>query len=154
MIEQRRMVAGLVVVALVVVGCVPRLTIIPKADQSAEQLARDQRECEAEAQKASGYVKMAGKAFVGSLVGPLVGGAIGGAAGLVIGLSLLASSATDRPLQFLAVIAAGGIAAGAVVGAFMGPKEGVKQEQEAVTHAFEQCMRDRGYIVGRDRPER
>jgi uncharacterized protein YcfJ len=147
-----RLVAGLLGLVLALAGCAGHLDVIPEKNQGPEQLAQDQRECEAETRNASSYARMVGKAFVGSLVGPIVGLVVGGAAGLAVAVASLKDTPTNRPLQDLGISVGVGAGVGAVVGAIVGPKAGVKEEQHAMAESFRRCMRDRGYTVGRDEP--
>jgi hypothetical protein len=65
--------ASVLVLTIGLNGCGARVSISPEHAQSAEQLARDQRDGEAEVQAASRNVATAGKAFVMSATGAVAG---------------------------------------------------------------------------------
>ncbi len=77
----------LVIITIGLNGCGARVSISPEHAQSAEQLARDQRDCETEVQTASRNVATAGKAFVMSATGAVAGAIVGAGVGLGMGLS-------------------------------------------------------------------
>jgi hypothetical protein len=144
-------VAGLLVLAIVLGGCALPLTIVPEKGQDAEQVARDQRECEAEMQEGIRYAAMAGKALGMSAIGTVVGGVAGAIVGLGVGVGLATTPPIDRHPEVIVVGAAFGFAAvGAVAGAVLGPKKAVADERDVMAKAFQRCMEERGYTVWRD----
>jgi outer membrane lipoprotein SlyB len=78
--------ASVLVITIGINGCGARVSISPEHAQSA-QLARDQRDCEAEVQRASRNVATAGTAPVMSATGAVAGAIVGAGVGLGIGLS-------------------------------------------------------------------
>jgi len=138
-------VAGVLVFAVGLNGCGARVSISPEHAQSAEQLARDQSECEAEVQTVSRNVATAGKALVmvagGAVAGVIVGGVLG------LGAGLTGDSVGSHPEKQILLAAFVGSAVGAVAGAILLPKKVVEDERDARAKEFQRCMEERGYSV-------
>ena len=122
------------------------MSISSERAQSADQLARDQRECEAEVQTVTRNVATAGKALVmvagGAVAGVIVGGVLG------LGAGLAGDSLGPHPEKQILLAAFVGSVIGAVVGAIVSPKEVVTEERDARAKEFRRCMEERGYSVG------
>jgi hypothetical protein len=150
-----RIAAGLLAVVIVLNGCAAeRAIIFPEQNQSVEQIARDQTECTAEAQRSTSYTDATQKGLGTTLVGSIAGAIAGAVVGALVGL-FVAPSGSPNDAGTAGLILAGSVAAGAVVGWFVGTGLGVRasarQTQDLVGQAFRQCMEKRGYKVGRER---
>src|SRR5262245_20621030 len=131
-----------------------QIIVFPEQDQSPAQLAQDQAECMAAAEKSTGYSDVARKGLSTTLGGSIVG-AIGGAGlGTLLGLWIAANAASDDA-GTAGLIVGGGAVVGAVAGWFVGTGLGVRASarhaQDQIGEAFQRCMEKRGYKTGHER---
>jgi hypothetical protein len=149
-----RIAAGLMVAVIVLNGCVSeRAIIFPEQNQGPAQIARDQTECMAEAKESTSYADATGTGLGTTLTGSIVGAIAGALVGALAGFG--GASASPHDPGTAGLILAGSVAAGAVIGWFVGTGFGVRasarQAQDQVGQAFQRCMEKRGYQVGRER---
>jgi hypothetical protein len=114
----------------------PSAYAYPKHGQTAEQVSRDQTECQAWAKQQTGYDPAADTAK-GAAVGGILGALGGAAAGAAIG------AATGSPGAGAAI----GAATGGVGGAAVGGGTGYVKSKEGYARAYAACMTARGYEV-------
>jgi len=114
----------------------PTAYAYPKQGQTAEQVTRDQSECQAWAKTQTGYDPTADTAK-GAAVGGILGALGGAAAGAAIG------AATGSPGTGAAV----GAAAGGLGGVAVGGGLGYTKSKEGYAKAYGACMTSRGYEV-------
>ena len=117
---------------ILVSGCAtasqPTVYAYPKKGQTAEQVSRDQSECQAWAKQQTGFDPAMDTAK-GAGLGALIGAAAGAATGAVVG----------SPGK--------GAAIGAVGGAAVGGGLGYTKNKEGFNNAHAACMSARGYEV-------
>ena len=114
----------------------PSVYAYPQKGQTAEQVSRDQNECQAWAQQQTGFdpgSDTAKGAAVGGILGALGGAAAGAAIGAATG-----SAGTGAAI---------GAAAGGIGGAGVGAGVGYTKNKEGYDKAYAACMEARGYVV-------
>jgi len=135
-------------------GCASRAFVFPEHDQSPAQLAKDQAECTAEAQKNADATEAVGKGLGTTFVASLAGAIVGAGFGALVGFGVASAESPSNPTD-AGLIIGGGAGVGAVIGWFVGTGFGVRasarQAQNLVDDAFQRCMKQRGYTVGRER---
>lgn len=114
----------------------PNVYAYPAKDQSAEQVSRDQTECQAWAQQQTGSAPL-GDTAKGAGIGAVIGALAGAAAGAAIG------AATGNPGTGAAI----GAAAGGIGGAGVGGAVGYTKNKRGYDRAYAACMEARGYKV-------
>lgn len=136
---------SLVLAAGLVAGCATSssptqsVATYPSKGQSAEQQAKDTRECDTWAKQQSGYdpaTETAKGAGIGAAIGAVAGAATGAAVGAATGAGAGRGAATG------AVI--GGVGGGVGGGAYQYSKS-----KEGWQKAYAACMQGRGYSVSR-----
>jgi hypothetical protein len=138
----RRLLTGAILVSFAAAaGCAtappkPSVYAYPVKGQTAEQVSRDQGECQQWAKQATGF-DPGGDTAKGAAVGGILGALGGAAAGAAIG------AATGSPGTGAAV----GAAAGGLGGAGVGGGLGYTKNREGYDRAFAACMTARGYEV-------
>ena len=137
--------ASVLVFVMALNGCAPRVLMSREENQSAEQAAQDQRDCEEKVYTPDRYLSMVGKAVGGGLIGPIVGGVVGAGVGVVIGLKGLGESSDPHPERGLALVVAAFAAVGVVAGAIVVPSKAVQDEREEMAKDFKRCMQECGY---------
>ena len=138
-------VASVLAFVMALNGCAPRVVMSREENQSAEQAAQDQRDCEEKIYTSGRYLSMVGKAVGGGLIGPIVGGVVGAGFGVVIAFKGLGESNDPHPERTLGLAAAIGAAVGVVAGAVVVPSKAVQEEREGMARDFKRCMEERGY---------
>jgi phage tail tape-measure protein len=138
----RRLVGWLLLIGLgmAVSGCAtaaqPTVYAYPKKGQTAEQVSRDQSECQAWAKQQTGFDPAADTAK-GAGIGALIGAAAGAATGAAVG------AVTGSPGRGAAI----GAATGGIGGAAIGGGLGYTKNKEGFNNAYSACMSARGYEV-------
>jgi hypothetical protein len=132
---------ALIVFGIGAAGCAtappqPNVYAYPLKGQTAEQVSRDQGECQAWAKQQTGFDPAADTAK-GAAVGGILGALGGAAAGAAIG------AVTGSPGTGAAI----GAAAGGVGGAGVGAGVGYTKNREGYDKAYAACMSARGYQV-------
>lgn len=117
-------------VAWLVLGCSfrPGVYVYPQRGQTAEQLSRDQRECEAWAAQQTGF-----NPVEDTILGAGLGGLVGAAAGAGLG------AATGSPGK--------GAKIGGTAGGLVGGLAGYAQSRDGYNRAYAVCMQGRGYLA-------
>ncbi|MBI4609985.1 MAG: hypothetical protein HY726_13370 [Candidatus Rokubacteria bacterium] len=137
----RRVVVWMVVIGfgMAVTGCAtvqPSVYAYPKKGQTAEQVSRDQTECQGWAKQQTGF-DPASDTAKGAGLGAVLGALGGAATGAAIG------AATGSPGKGAAI----GAAAGGIGGAAVGGGVGYTKSKEGYDRAYAACMTARGYEV-------
>lgn len=139
----RRFIVGVMLVAFGTgaSGCAlgpprPSVYAYPARAQSAEQVSRDQTECQAWATRQTGFDPLTDTAK-GAGIGAALGALAGAAAGAAIG------AATGNPGTGAAI----GAAAGGIGGAGVGGTLGYTKNKQGYDRAYAACMEARGYNV-------
>jgi hypothetical protein len=145
--------AALLATIIVLNGCAKNALVILDQNPSAD-LAKDQAECATEAKASAEQAGAVGRGVSTTLTASIAG-AIGGAGlGALLGVWIAANASSQDPKETGLIIAAGA-GAGAVIGWFVGTGFGIRasarEAQDLVDQAFERCMKQRGYKIGRDR---
>lgn len=125
---------------IAVTGCAttqqPGYYAYPQRGQSAEQLSRDQYECQGWAKQQTGYdpgAETARGAGTGAVLGALGGAAAGAAIGAVTG-----HAGTGAAI---------GAATGGIGGVVLGGSGAYAQSKDGYDRAYAACMTGRGYVV-------
>lgn len=125
---------------ITVTGCAttqqPGYYAYPQRGQTAEQLSRDQYECQAWAKQQSGF-DPATETTRGAAVGGVLGALGGAAAGAAIG------AATGSAGRGAAI----GAATGGIGGIVLGGSGAYAQSKDGYDRAYAACMTGRGYVV-------
>jgi phage tail tape-measure protein len=133
--------AALIGFGMAVTGCAtaqprPSVYAYPAKAQSAEQVSRDQTECQAWAKQQTGFDPVTDTAK-GAGIGAALGALTGAAAGAAIG------AATGNAGTGAAI----GAAAGGIGGAGVGGTVGYTKNKQGYDRAYTACMESRGYQV-------
>lgn len=125
---------------ITVTGCAttqqPGYYAYPQRGQTAEQLSRDQYECQAWAKQQSGF-DPATETTRGAAVGGVLGALGGAAAGAAIG------AATGSAGRGAAI----GATTGGIGGIVLGGSGAYAQSKDGYDRAYAACMTGRGYVV-------
>ncbi|MBI4628633.1 MAG: hypothetical protein HY729_07990 [Candidatus Rokubacteria bacterium] len=133
--------AGLVGFSIGASGCAtgapqPSVYAYPAGGQSAEQVSRDQAECQAWAKQQTGFDPVTDTAK-GAGIGAAIGALTGAAAGAAIG------AATGNPGRGAAI----GAATGGIGGLGVGGALGYTKTKQGYDRAYAACMESHGYKV-------
>ncbi|MCZ7624817.1 MAG: hypothetical protein C3F12_11645 [Candidatus Methylomirabilota bacterium] len=124
-----------------VAGCAtterPGYYAYPQKGQTAEQISRDQYECQEWAKQQSGFDPSGAETAKGAGVGAVVGAVVGTAAGAAIG------AATGSAGRGAAI----GAATGGIGGALSGGSGAYARNKDGYDRAYAACMTARGYVV-------
>lgn len=127
--------------AIAVTGCAttqqPGYYAYPQRGQTAEQLSRDQFECQNWARQQSGFVPGAETAR-GAGAGAVLGALGGAAAGAAIGAATGGGAGRGAAI---------GAATGGIGGAVIGGSGAYAQSKDGYDRAYAACMTGRGYVV-------
>lgn len=136
----RGKIALLISAALILaVGCgtiSPSVYSYPAKGQTAEQVLRDQNECQAWAKQQTGFDPLTDTAK-GAGIGALIGAAAGAATGAAVG------AVTGDPGKGAAI----GAAVGGIGGGVVGGGSGYAKSKDGYDRAYAACMTGRGYTV-------
>lgn len=126
---------------MTVAGCAtteqPGYFAYPQRGQAAEQISRDQSECQMWAKQQSGFDPSGAETAKGAGVGALVGAVVGTAAGAAIGAAT-GSAGTGAAI---------GAATGGIGGALSGGASAYARNKDGYDRAYAACMTARGYVV-------
>lgn len=127
---------------IAVTGCAttqqPGYYAYPQRGQTAEQLSRDQYECQAWAKQQTGYDSAAGETAKGAGVGGVLGALGGAAAGAAIGAATGGGAGRGAAI---------GAATGGIGGIVLGGSGAYAQSKDGYDRAYAACMTGRGYVV-------
>lgn len=130
----------LIAFGIAVTGCAtaqqPGYYAYPQKGQTAEQLSRDQYECQIWAKQQTGF-DPAAETTKGAAVGGVLGALGGAAAGAAIGAAT-GSAGTGAAI---------GAATGGIGGAVVGGGGAYAQSKDGYDRAYAACMTGRGYVV-------
>lgn len=128
--------------AIAVTGCAttqqPGYYAYPQRGQTAEQLSRDQFECQNWARQQSGYDPSGAETAKGAGVGAVLGALGGAAAGAAIGAATGGGAGRGAAI---------GAATGGIGGAVIGGGSTYAQSKDGYDRAYAACMTGRGYTV-------